>query len=56
MNQDVVAGPSPVFFMMLVALLSGITLVLWQLQRLRKARVKARIRRPLLPRQTRHDR
>ena len=56
MSQDVVASPNPLFFVMLVALLSAITLVLWQIERLRRARVKARARRPLLARRNRPDR
>lgn len=44
MNQDIVNGPSVVYYVLLVALLSGIALVMWQMKNVRRATVRARPR------------
>jgi len=56
MNQDIVTGPNLLYYVLLVALLSGIALTMWQLQRRRRVRVKARRGRQASATEYRYDR
>ena len=56
MNQEVVTGPNLVYYLLLVTLLSGIALTMWQLQRLRRVPVKTRRGRRRSATVQRHDR
>ena len=56
MNQDVVTGPNLLYYAMLVALLSGIAVTMWQVRRLRKVRVRSRVGRRRAATVHRYDR
>ena len=56
MNQDVVSGPNLVYYVLLVALLSGIALMMWQVKKVRRVPVRARLRRNRAATVHRYDR
>lgn len=44
MNQEIVTGPNVLYYVLLVALLSGMALVMWQMKNVRRATARARLR------------
>ena len=56
MNQDVVSGPNLVYYVLLVALLSGIALVMWQVKKVRRVPIRAHLRRNRAATVHRYDR
>ena len=56
MNHDVVSGPSLVYYVLLVALLSGIALMMWQVKKVRRVPIRARLHRNRAATVYRYDR